>query len=220
MTMPVAIKGNKEGLRLVLDEVAPWRDVLEELDERLGRGTDFFHGAEITIDTGERAVTEEELKALLTLMGRYGLQPNALATSSREGRSASRAAGIAMRPSQRVAPAPALNDTDAGLFISRTLRSGQVLRHHGHVTLVGDVNPGAEVVAAGSIVIWGRLRGTAHAGALGDTTAVICALELAPTLLRIADALARPPGSRPSGPEIARITAQGIEVEPWESSKR
>ncbi|HZG66613.1 MAG TPA: septum site-determining protein MinC, partial [Herpetosiphonaceae bacterium] len=117
-------------------------------------------------------------------------------------------------------PAAPQNDADAGLLVHRTLRSGQVLRHHGHLTLLGDVNPGAEIVASGSIVVWGRLRGTAYAGAMGDTTAVICALELAPTLLRIAEAMARPPETRPAGPEMARITPNGIEVEPWESGKR
>jgi septum site-determining protein MinC len=55
---------------------------------------------------------------------------------------------------------------------------------------------------------------------MGDTTAVICALELAPTLVRIAESMARPPESRPVGPEMARITTNGIEVEPWESGKR
>jgi septum site-determining protein MinC len=157
---------------------------------------------------------------LLQVMGEHGLQPNSLATSSREGRSAGRSAGIATRPAVRAVQAPTIPDADAALLVQRTLRSGQVLRHHGHLTIIGDVNPGAEVVASGSIVVWGRLRGTAHAGALGDAEAVVCALELAPTLLRIADALARPPGSRPSGPEMARITSKGIEVEPWESSKR
>ncbi len=220
MATPVSIKGGKDGLRLVLDEVAPWNDVLDELQERFSRGTEFFHGAEITIDTGGRALGEDDLSELLALMGEHGLQPSTLATSSREGRSAGRAAGIATRLPQRPAPGPARNDAEAGLLIQRTLRSGQVLRHHGHVTLIGDVNPGAEIVAGGSIVVWGRVRGTAHAGALGDTAAVICALELAPTLLRIADALARPPGSRPVGPEMARMTAKGIEVEPWESGKR
>lgn len=220
MATPVAIKGGKDGLRLVLDETAPWDDVLDELHDRLGRGVEFFHGAQITVDTGERALGDAELADLLQVMGEHGLQPNSLATSSREGRSAGRSAGIATRPAVRAVQPPAVPDVDAALLVQRTLRSGQVLRHHGHLTIIGDVNPGAEVVASGSIVVWGRLRGTAHAGALGDAEAVVCALELAPTLLRIADALARPPGSRPSGPEMARITSKGIEVEPWESSKR
>jgi septum site-determining protein MinC len=220
MATPVAIKGGKDGLRLVLDEAAPWNDVLDELHERFSRGTEFFHGAAIIIDTGERALTEAELAELLALMGEHGLQVHTLATSSREGRNAGRNAGIVTRPAARTAAPPAQSDADAGVLIHRTLRSGQVLRHHGHLTLLGDVNPGAEIIAGGSIVIWGRLRGTAHAGAMGDSNAVICALELAPTLLRIADALARPPGTRPNGPELARITEKGIEVEPWEAGKR
>lgn len=220
MATPVSIKGGKDGLRLVLDESAPWDEVLDELHERLGRGTEFFQGAQITIDTGQRALADEEFAGLLQLMGEHGLQPSSLATSTPQGRSAGRAAGIATRPAARAAPGQASNDAEAALLVQRTLRSGQVLHHHGHLTLMGDVNPGAEVTASGSIVIWGRLRGTAHAGALGDTTAVVCALELAPTLLRIADVLARPPESRPVGPEMARITPKGIEVEPWESSKR
>ncbi len=220
MATPVAIKGGKDGLRLVLDEAAPWDDVLDELHERLSRGVEFFHGAQITVDTGERALGEAELADLLQVMGEHGLQPNTLATATPEGRSAARSAGITARPPVRVAQPPVVQDAEAALLVQRTLRSGQVLRHHGHLTLLGDVNPGAEVVASGSIVVWGRLRGTVHAGALGDAEAVVCALELAPTLLRIADALARPPGSRPSGPEMARITSQGIEVEPWESGKR
>ena len=220
MAAPVSIKGGKDGLRLILDEATPWGDVLDEVYEQLARGTEFFQGAQITVDTGQRALGDGEFADLLQVMGEYGLHPNTLATATPEGRSAGRAAGIVTRPPVRMAPAAPQNDADAGLLVHRTLRSGQVLRHHGHLTLLGDVNPGAEIVASGSIVVWGRLRGTAYAGAMGDTTAVICALELAPTLLRIAEAMARPPETRPAGPEMARITLNGIEVEPWESGKR
>jgi septum site-determining protein MinC len=220
MATPISIKGGKDGLRLVLDEAASWSDIMDELDQRLARGVEFFHGAQITLDTGDRALQDGELSALLELMAEHGLQPATLATSSREGRSAGRAAGIMTRPPQRAVPSMPQGDVDSALLVQRTLRSGQVLRHHGHLTVIGDVNPGAEVTAGGSIVVWGRLRGTAHAGALGDSAAVVCALELAPTLLRIADVLALPPESRPFGPEMARVTEKGIEVEPWESGKR
>ena len=220
MATPVSIKGGKDGLRLVLDEAAPWGEVLDELHIRLTRGVEFFQGAQITIDTGQRALRDGDLAELMQLMGEHGLQPSILATATPEGRSAGRAAGMQTRPTLRTPPATPQNDADAGILIHRTLRSGQILRHHGHLTLIGDVNPGAEVVASGSIVVWGRLRGKAHAGALGDASAVICALELAPTLLRIGDAMARPPDTRPLGPEMARVTANGIEVAPWESGKR
>jgi septum site-determining protein MinC len=105
----------------------------------------------------------------------------------------------------------------AGILVHRTLRSGQALHHAGHVTLIGDVNPGAEVIAGGDIVVWGKLRGIAHAGAMGDDSAVICALELAPSQIRIGEHIARPPerGRPPNVPEVASVQDDGIVVERW-----
>ncbi|MBA3944375.1 MAG: septum site-determining protein MinC [Herpetosiphonaceae bacterium] len=218
---PVAIKGGKDGLRLVLAEQVPWDEVLQALREQLGRNPEFFHGVELTIDTGERPILEEELQQLMAAMAEHSLQPTVLATGSREGRTAGRTAGITTRPAIRPAPtATPVVDLDSAFMVQRTLRSGQVLRHPGHITVIGDINPGSEVIAGGSIVVWGRLRGSAHAGALGDESACVCAIELTPTMLRIGTKIARPPESRPSGPEVARVTAQGIEVEPWETGKR
>ena len=107
----------------------------------------------------------------------------------------------------------------SALFLRRTLRSGQSLQHDGPVCIIGDVNPGAEIIAGGDVIVWGSLRGVVHAGAGGDETAVVCALQLAPTLLRIGDIRARSPGYRPAGgvviPEIAQAVAGRIVVEPW-----
>ncbi|MBK7894707.1 MAG: septum site-determining protein MinC [Anaerolineaceae bacterium] len=90
------------------------------------------------------------------------------------------------------------NDLPAqgGLILKETLRSGRSIYHEGHVVVIGDVNPGAEIVASGDVIVWGRLRGLVHAGALGDETAVICALELTPTQLRIADQIAISPDEK------------------------
>ena len=221
MNAPIAIKGSKDGLRLMLSEEAAWDDVMAALRTQFERGTEFFHGAELTVDVGDRALAEDELQALLALLQEHGLQPGALATNSPQGRSAGRAAGITTRPTNRhVAPPARQSDTESALLVTRTLRSGQVLRHTGHVTILGDVNPGAEVIASGSVVVWGRLRGTVHAGALGDTTAQVCALELLPSLLRIADFMARSPDQRTVGPEVARINDGQIEVEQWEGKAR
>ena len=99
-------------------------------------------------------------------------------------------------------------DFSEGVLIRCTLRSGQIIRHPGHVVVVGDVNAGAEVVAGGDIVIWGRLRGTVHAGATGDDQTIVCALDLAPTQLRIGKHIARSPEGkrrRRTIPEVASI---------------
>jgi septum site-determining protein MinC len=107
------------------------------------------------------------------------------------------------------------------LFVRRTLRSGMRILHDGDVCILGDVNAGAEIVAGGDVVVWGSLRGMIHAGAGGDQAAVVCALLLAPTQLRIADLVSR--GSEPSGPaapEMARILDGRILVEPWSARRK
>jgi septum site-determining protein MinC len=81
---------------------------------------------------------------------------------------------------------------------------------------VGDVNPGAELVASGDIVVFGALRGVAHAGAQGDRSARVIALEFAPTQLRIATAIATSDGGgKPAGPEHASIVDDRIVVVPF-----
>ncbi|NJM57836.1 MAG: hypothetical protein HC857_10920, partial [Synechococcales cyanobacterium RU_4_20] len=97
------------------------------------------------------------------------------------------------------------------LYLQTTVRSGAEVRHPGSVIIMGDLNPGSSVVADGDILIWGRLRGVAHAGAAGNKGSIILALKLEPTQLRIADSLARVPQTAqgPTRPEVAYVTAKG-----------
>ncbi|HEV3157334.1 MAG TPA: septum site-determining protein MinC [Candidatus Baltobacteraceae bacterium] len=96
-----------------------------------------------------------------------------------------------------------------------TLRSGKAFSHIGHVVIVGDVNPGAEVVAGGDIVVMGSLRGTAHAGAQGDASARVIALEFRPTQLRIAALIAVDGGQRGvREPEEAFVAEGRIAIAP------
>ena len=86
----------------------------------------------------------------------------------------------------------------------------------GHVTVIGDVNPGAEIVASGDIVVWGRLRGVAHAGADGNDEAIVCALDLEPMQLRINDKIAITPKRKGKAqPEVARVIDNQVIAEPW-----
>ena len=101
--------------------------------------------------------------------------------------------------------------------MKETVRSGRSIYHEGTVVILGDVNPGAEIIAGGDVIVWGRLRGMVHAGALGDETAVICALSLTPTQLRIADKIAIAPdekGHKPT-PEQAAVRDGSIVAESW-----
>ncbi|HTD36791.1 MAG TPA: septum site-determining protein MinC [Candidatus Limnocylindrales bacterium] len=102
------------------------------------------------------------------------------------------------------------------LYHRGTLRGGQALHNLGNLVVIGDVNPGAELVASGDIVVFGALRGVAHAGAQGDRSARVIALELAPTQLRIATLIATSDaGAKPRGPEHASIADERIVVVPF-----
>lgn len=72
-------------------------------------------------------------------------------------------------------------------FHKGSLRSGQKMEFEGSLVIVGDVNPGAEVIAGENIIVLGNLRGLAHAGAKGNRDAIIEAVEIEATQIRIAD---------------------------------
>ena len=87
------------------------------------------------------------------------------------------------------------------LYIQRTLRSGQSITSEGNIVIIGDVNPGSEVIAKGDITVWGILAGIAHAGSDGNKYAKVRALKMNAIQLRIADVFAR----RPDGANIPYI---------------
>ncbi|MEX2355999.1 MAG: septum site-determining protein MinC [Thermaerobacterales bacterium] len=89
--------------------------------------------------------------------------------------------------------------TGTAYLLRRTIRSGQRVAYQGSVVILGDVNPGAEIIATGDIVVVGALRGLAHAGARGHTGAVVAALDLRPVQLRIGSFLGRGPEGPPRG---------------------
>ena len=127
-------------------------------------------------------------------------------------------------PSVEAAPPP---------YIYRgNLRSGQSIRHAGTVVILGDVNPGAQVISGGDVLIWGRLRGTVHAGAMGDARAIVAALDFEPVQMRIAQHIAMSPKGASNNPgywfwkrensgkpEVARVIDNQIIVDPWDANR-
>jgi septum site-determining protein MinC len=103
-------------------------------------------------------------------------------------------------------------------FVRGTIRSGQRIFYEGNVAIIGDVNPGGEIIAGGNILIMGTMRGMAHAGATGNHKAVVVAFSLQPTQVRIAEIIARPPEGeiiKPEYPEIAYIKDGNLVIEPY-----
>ena len=109
--------------------------------------------------------------------------------------------------------------------ISRgNLRAGETRRFAGHAVILGNVNPGAQVIAEGDKIVFGGLRGQAHAGASGDITATILAMSIAYPVLRIADYswhrdgpanANRRQSNDGNGPTLVRVSNGAIQVTPY-----
>jgi septum site-determining protein MinC len=141
--------------------------------------------------------------------------PSANGTASAANGAAAKAPPVASAGVTIPAPPQSAPVGVSTLYHRGTLRGGQTLHNLGNIIVIGDVNPGAELIASGDIVVFGSLRGVAHAGAQGDGGARVVALELAPTQLRIATKIAAPEavGSDP-GPKHAYILGDHIAVVP------
>ena len=86
--------------------------------------------------------------------------------------------------------------------------------------VLGDVNPGAEIICSGDILVLGSLRGVANAGCTGNVNASVFAFRLEPTQLRIANYISRSPDEKlpkPLGPELARVCDNVIQITAYQS---
>jgi septum site-determining protein MinC len=225
----VAIKGVKDGLLITLNEQEEWLLVTSDLAGRLDAQGSFYSGARVTVELGERPVPKDQLATLKALFERRNMQLYAVTSASATTIDAASALDLHAKQISTASASPAEGDLDQvafnpeedgtlGVMIRRTLRSGRMVKSEGHVVIFGDVNAGAEIIAGGDVIVWGRLRGNVHAGAYGDESAVICALDMSPTQLRIAGYIVTSPADKrhKPKPEIARIRNAQFVVETWD----
>ena len=217
----VRIKGIREGLLVTVND-GPWPEVSKALLEHLDEQGEFLRGARLALDVGNHVLRAADVGQLRNHIAERNLTLWAIISNSPVTIQTAQSFGLATtiakpRPERVVSNVDTtLNDGEQAILVHRTLRSGYSLQHAGHVVVVGDVNPGAEIIAGGNVVVWGRLRGTVHAGAQGNTDAVVCALDLSPTQLRIAGHIAISPHRRGKAqPETARLLNDQVVAEPW-----
>ncbi len=220
----VAIRGIREGLLLTIKPDGEWADMVTRLVARIDEKRAFFKGARVALDVGGRPVIQHDLDNLRAILHKREMTLWAVISTSPTTQTAARNLSLetALIAQQEQLDTPEINPEEMGtpgVMIDHTLRSGRTVRCEGHVVIYGDVNPGAEIVAGGSVIVWGRLRGLVHAGAGGDETAIVCALDLSPTQLRIAGYISvSPPDKRRKPlPEIASVRQGRIVAEAWSS---
>ncbi len=216
----IEVKGIKNGI-LVEVKNGDWQIQENALFQYIDQNQGFFEGARLVVDVGNRALKSPDLASLRNALSDREIKLWAVLSTSLVTERASQDLGLAIKvdqsfPEPEKDPINSLLEGDDAVFLKRTLRSGHKVKYPGHIVVLGDVNPGAELVAGGNIIVWGRLRGVAHAGAMGDTEAVVCSLDLSPTQLRIADKISiSPPKKGKARPEIAQLEDGQVTARDW-----
>jgi septum site-determining protein MinC len=216
----IEVKGIKNGILVDAGE-GDWEEREQALLNHIDQNLDFFTGARLVVDVGSRDLNSPTLADLRNELSDREIKLWAVLSTSSATERASQDLGLIIKIDQST-PVPdegsikSILDGEEAIFLRRTLRSGHKVIHPGHIILIGDVNPGAELVAGGNIIVWGRLRGVVHAGAMGDTEAVVCSLDLSPTQLRIADKISvSPPRKGKTRPEVARLENGQVTARDW-----
>lgn len=193
----------------------------QDLQQRLSGGTTFASDTPVHLYGQNCLLDTRQLQGLDEALGRFNLKLARIITSRRQTAVAAAMSGYSADQTNNLPEllskevySPQKIGLAEPLYLQKNIRSGTEIRHPGSVVVIGDLNPGSSVVADGDILVWGRLRGIAHAGASGNKTSTIMALKLEATQLRIAGAVARVAVSdqvNPS-PEIAYISEKDIRI--------
>lgn len=220
----IQIKGLRDGLLVSLGN-APWEELRTALMEQIEARGSFFRGARVAIDVGSQIFHVNELSDLRDSLSEKGVNLWAVVSESPTTEKTAQLLGLATRiskprPQEMTRPPAEEVGEGAAMWVGRTLRSGTRIEFPGNIVVMGDVNPGAEVIASGNVLVWGRVRGLVHAGAAGDASACVCGLDLSAAQIRIGGAAATP--SKRSGearPEKYFLADGIIKSETWQTNQ-
>lgn len=225
-TNSVVLKLYKDGMVVFLNENMPFETLKKAVVEKFIKSKDFFRG--VSPHVGFKGIPleahcyDEIIRAISDALGcevTLWQNPDTMEQTTEE-----KVKHAAETAEQAISNALKIDvDNEFTKFYKKTVRSGQLLESDGHIVILGDVNPGAEIVAAGNIFVMGTIKGTVHAGAKGNREAVVAGLNLSPTQLRIADIITRSPDGDSNtalSPEIAYIKGDRIIIEDFLQKKK
>ncbi len=174
----IRISSTKDEIRITVNAAAEFDEVLEEFRSKLPRIKKYYEKNKLPIHIVGKALKENEQTAVRTV-----LKPE-IDTKITFGE-ASEVLGL--HAIKRTFESSV--ETSETKFIRGNLRSGQREEFSGSIAILGDLNYGAEVIAGENIIVTGKIRGLAHAGANGNKKAIISANSIEPTQVRISNIL-------------------------------
>lgn len=221
MGASVTFKGTVNGLTIILKEEDEFKAILDQIEKKVQSAGKFFKGAKLHVKYRGRKLSREEEDTVFELLAtKSGAEIKSIGEEREESQRTESA-----KPSQPQYKIKINNyffkgiDQGASKFYRGTVRSGQLVSYEGNLVVIGDVNPGGEVIATGNVVVMGSLRGMVHAGADGNKDAIVVAFNLQPTQLRIADVITRSPDEKESRnalvPELAFVKDDMVYIEKY-----
>ena len=217
----IKIKGYQDGL-IITTNHQEWKEFQEEIINHIYEKENFFRGGKITLDVGDLIIHAAEMGLMRDKLSDKGVilwsvlsnSPTTIKTAQMLGLETSLQPGKSSQEENKSYPSGV---GDSAMFIQRTLRSGMSIQSDDNIVVLGDVNPGAEILSGKNILVWGRLRGAVQAGLSGETGCVICAVELMPTLLRIGKVVADLPTKMKKSKPYKAILNNGVVLfVPWD----
>lgn len=182
-SQPVVIKSSKNGINLILDDNLPFTELLEEIKKKFIDSEKFFKNAHIAISFEGRSLSQnEQFEVIETIQQNTSITVICILDHDDL---------MDEVMQRRIGAYEESHSPQTGQFYKGTLRSGQQLESQTSMIVLGDVNPGAKVIAKGNIVILGALKGIAYAGADGDDRCFVAALEMDPVQIKIGDHIGR-----------------------------
>ncbi len=191
--MDTIVKGIDEGLLLILPD-GEWTEVQHSLLDKIESQSNFYQGATAFVDVTERDLRIADITDLRDQLDRFGMHMKGLLSLSERTRNNAQTLGLLTaipdkrpRSNGRTRITTALPSTDDTAFLlMKNVRSGVRIEKKESIVIIGDVNPGAELISDGDVVIWGKIKGKITAGAKGDEKAVVRALSLGESQISIA----------------------------------
>ncbi|ORU01252.1 Septum site-determining protein MinC [Anaerovibrio sp. JC8] len=209
----VTIKGGKDGFRLLVDSSASMEEIEAEIKKKLDANPGFFpEGTKFELEVAD--LDRSVKKGIGQILSQHGLGVELSARKEAPAKPKEQPQPVSQAAIQHDGNVEAQEMT----VVDHTIRGGEEVTSQGSVLIMGNVNPGAQIIAGGSIDIRGTCRGMVHAGAWGDTSAVVIADRLMPTQIRIANMIARSPDimEKNNFAERASIKDGQIIIEPIE----
>ncbi|MDS1030737.1 septum site-determining protein MinC [Bacillota bacterium LX-D] len=217
----INIKGTRDGLVILVNPSYSFEEIKMKLQDKISSAKGFFSGAKFSLCSPD-AYTPDETRQLAEICCQNGLIPHSKPINlyRRTNNSSPNNASCTQYSNGYLKEASFPAEQDC-LLVQHNVRNGQVINYQGHITILGDVNPGAIIIAEGNVLVMGTLKGIAHAGSNGNKKAVIVAHNLKPTQLRIASTIARSPERQESltkSPEIAYLADDKIVIKKYNTN--